>query len=139
MQPHELQHTRLPYLSLSPRVCSNSCPSLMSVIPSNKLIFYFPLLFLPSIFPRIRIFSNELALCIRCPKYWSFSFSISSSNEYSGLISFRIEWFELYCPGDSQEYSPAPQFESISSSSLSLLYGLTITSLHDYWKKHSFD
>ena len=67
--------------------------SVESVMPSNDLILCHPLLLLPSIFPRIRVFSNESALCIRWAKYWSFSFSISFSNEYSGLISFRIDWF----------------------------------------------
>ena len=62
---------------------------------SNHLVLCYPLLLLPSIFPSIRVFSNELALCIRWPKYWSFSFSISPSNEYSGLISFRMDWFDL--------------------------------------------
>ena len=66
-----------------------------SVMPTNHLVLCHPLLFLPSIFPRIGFFSNELALCIRWPKYWSFHFSISPSNEYSGLISFRIDWFDL--------------------------------------------
>ena len=66
-----------------------------SVMPSNHLILYWPLLLLPSIFPSIRVFSNELALCIRWPKYWSFSLSISSSNEYSGVISFRMDWLDL--------------------------------------------
>ena len=65
------------------------------VMPSNHLILCCPLLLLPSIFPRIRVFSNQLAVCIRWPKYWSFSFSISPSNEYSGLISFRIDWLDL--------------------------------------------
>ena len=77
---------------------SRSLPKLMSiesVMPSNQLLLYHPLLLLPSIFPSIRVFPNELALCIRWPKYWSFSFSISPSNEYSGLISFRIDWFDL--------------------------------------------
>ena len=69
--------------------------SIESVMPSNHLIICHPLLLLPSNFPRIRVFSNELALCIRWPKYWSFNFSISPSNEYSGLISFRIDWFDL--------------------------------------------
>ena len=69
--------------------------SIESVMPSNHLILCHPLLLLPSIFPSIRVFSNELALCIRWPKYWSFSFSISPSNEYSGLIFFRIDWFDL--------------------------------------------
>ena len=72
--------------------------SIELVMPSNHLILYCPLLLLPSIFPSIRVFSNESALCITWPKYWSFSFSISPSNEYSGLISFRIDWFDL-CAG----------------------------------------
>ena len=69
--------------------------SIESVMPSNHLVLYCPLLLLPSIFPRISIFSNELALCIRWPKYWNFSFSISPSNEYSELISLMIDWFDL--------------------------------------------
>ena len=69
--------------------------SIESVIPSNHFILYRPLLLLPSIFPSIRVFSNDSVLCIRWPKYWSFSFSISPSNGYSGLISFRIDWFDL--------------------------------------------
>ena len=69
--------------------------SMESVMPSNHLILYHPLLLLPSIFPSIRVFSNESVLHIRWPKYWSFSFSTSPSNEYSGLISFRIDWFDL--------------------------------------------
>ena len=92
-----------------------------------------------SIFPRIRVFSNESVLRIRWPKYWSFNFSISPSKEYSVLISFRINWFDLLADWDSQEFSPAPQLESINSSALSLLYGPTLTSVHDYWKNHSFD
>ena len=109
-------------------------------MPSNHLILFCPHLFLPSIFPSIRVFSNESALCIGWPKYWSFIFSISPSNEYSGLISFRIYWFDLLAVhGTLQESSPTPQFKSISSSILSLLYGPILTSIHDYWKKHSFD
>ena len=87
LQPHELQHARPPCPSPTPGVYSNSCPS-------NHLIFCC-LLLLPSIFSRIRVLSNELVLRIRWPKYWSFSFSISPSNEYSGLISFRVDWFDL--------------------------------------------
>ena len=90
---HGLQHARLPCPSLSPGVCSNS--SIELVRPSNHLILCRPLLLLPSIFPSIRVFSNESFLHIRWPKYWSFSFSISPSNEYSGLINFRIDWFDL--------------------------------------------
>ena len=73
--------------------------SIESVMSSNHLLLCRPLLFLLSIFPSIRVFSNELALCIRWPKYWNFSFSISPSSEYSGLISFRIDWFDLAVPG----------------------------------------
>ena len=96
--------------------------SIESVMPSNHLILCHPLL-LPSIFPSIRVFSNESALHIRWPKYWSFSFSISTSNYYSGLISFRVDWFDLFgVPRDSQESSPTPQFKRINSSVLSFLY-----------------
>ena len=79
--------------------------SIESVMPSNQLILCHPLL-RPSVFPSIRIFSNELALCIRWPKYWSFSFSISPSCEYSGLVSFRIDWFDLLAVQGTQESSP---------------------------------
>ena len=95
--------------------------SIESVMPSNHLILCCPLLLPPSVFLSIRVFSNESALHIRWPKYWSFSFSISPSNEYSGLISFRMDWSPC-CPRDSQESSPTPQFKSISSSVLSFLY-----------------
>ena len=99
-----------------------------------------PLLLLPSIFTSIRVFSNKWALRIRWPKDWRFSVSISPSNEYSGLISFRIDWFDLLAlQGNSQESSPALQFESINSLMLSLLYGPTLISLRDYWKNHNFD
>ena len=89
--PHGLQNDRLPCPSLSPGVCA--VMSIESMMPSNHLILCCPLLPLPSIFPSIRVFSNELALWIRWPKYWSFS--ISPSDEYSGLISFRTDWFDL--------------------------------------------
>ena len=107
------------------------------MMPSNHLILCHPLLLMTSILPSIRVFSNESVLCIMWPKYWSFSFSISPSNEYSGLISFRIDW--SCSTMDSQEFSPTPQFKSINSLVLSLLYGQSLTSLHDYWKNHSFD
>ena len=91
LRPHGLQHTRLPCPSLSPSLLK--LVSIESVMPSNHLILCCPLLLLPSILLSIRVFSNELALCIRWPKYCSFS--ISSSDKYSGLISSRIEWFDL--------------------------------------------
>ena len=93
MWPNGLQHARPPCSSSNPGVCSNS--STESVMPSNQLILCCPLLLLPSTFPSIKDFSNESVLCIRWPKYWSFSFSISLSNEYSGLISFRMDWLDL--------------------------------------------
>ena len=113
--------------------------SIESVMPSNHLIFCWPLLLQTSVFPSIRVFSNESLLPIRWPKYWSFSFSISPSNEYSRLITFGIDWFDLLAVQGTQESSPAPQFESINSSALSLFYGPALTSIHDYWKNHSLD
>ena len=95
LQPHGLQHARLPCPSPTPGAYSNSM-SIESVMPSNHLILCHPLLLLPSIFPSIRVFSNESVLCIRRPKYWSFSFSISPSNEYSGWVSFRMDWLDLF-------------------------------------------
>ena len=95
LRPHGLQHARPPCPSPAPRVLLKLM-SIELVMPSNHLILCHPLLLPPSIFPSIRVFSNELALCIRWPKYWSFSFNISPSNEYSGLVSFRMDW--LYLP-----------------------------------------
>ena len=89
--------------------------SVKSMMPSNHCIRCRPLLLLPSIFPSIRGFSKELALHIRWPRYWSLGFSISPSKEYSGLISFRVDWFDLFAVQVSQESSPTLQFESISS------------------------
>ena len=104
--------------------------SIESVMPFNHLILCRPLLLLSSIFPSIRVFSNESVLRIRWPKYWRFTFSISPSNEYSGLISFRMDWLDLPCsPRDSQESSPTPQFKSINSLVLSFLYGPILTSI----------
>ena len=115
--------------------------SIESVMPSNHLILCHPLLLLPSIFPSIRIFSNELALCIRWPKYWSFSFCISPSNDYSALISFRIDWFDLLAvQGILKSLLQHPSSKaSILRSSASFLYGPTLTSVHDYWKDHSLE
>ena len=110
-----------------------------SVMPSNHLILCCPLLFLSSIFPSIRVFSNESVLCIRWPKYWSFSFSISPSNEYSGLISFRINWFDLLAVQGTLKSLLQHTVQSINSLALSFLYGPTVTSIHDYWKNHTFD
>ena len=113
--------------------------SIESLMPSNHLIFCCPLLLLPSIFPSIRVFSSESALHIRWPKYWSLSFSISPSGEYSGLISFRVEWFDFLAVRGTLESSPIPHFKSTNSSALSFLYGPILTSIHDHWKNHSLD
>ena len=111
--------------------------SIESVMPFNHLILCHPLLLLPSILLSIRIFSNESALHIRWPKYWSLSFNICPSNEYSGQISFRMDWWSPCSPRDSQKSFPTPQFKSTNSSALSLLYSPTLTPIHDYI--HSFD
>ena len=110
-----------------------------SVMSSNHLILCLSLLLLPSIFPSIRVFSNESVLPIRWPKYWSFSFSISPSNEHSGVISFRKDWLDLPAAQGTLKSSATPQFKSIHSLALSLLYGPTLTSVHDYWGNYSFD
>ena len=109
------------------------------VMPSNHLILCHPLL-LPSIFPSIRVFSNESVLYIRWPKYWSFSFSKSSSNEYSGLISFRMDWLELLAvQGTLKSLLQHHSSKTLSSSVLSFLHSPTLTSIHDHRKNHSLD
>ena len=112
-----------------------------SVMLSNHLIRCRPLLLLPSIFPSTRVFSNESVLHIRWPKYWSFSFSITPSNAHPGLISFRMDQLDLLEVQGTfksllQHHSSKAQF---SSSALSFLYRPALTSIHDYWKNHSFD
>ena len=114
---------------------SQSLPKLMfieSVMPSNHLILFCSLVLPPSIFPSIRVFSNESVLPIRWPKYWSFSFSISLSNEYPGLISFRMDWLDLLVAQQTLESSPIPQFKSINSLVLRLLYSPNLTSIQDH-------
>ena len=101
--------------------------SIESVMPSNHFILYHPFLLLPLIFPSTRVFSNELALCIRWPKYWSFSISFSPSNEYLGLISFRMDWFDLLAVQGTLKSLLQPQFKRISFSVFTLLYGPTLT------------
>ena len=106
--------------------------SIELVLPSSHLILCHPLL-PPSIFPSIRVFSNESVLHIRWPKYWSFSFSMSPSNEYLGLISFRIDWFDLLAFQGTLKSLLQHQFKSIHSLAFSFLYSPTLTSTHDYW------
>ena len=137
-QPHELRHARPPCPSPTPGVHSDST-AIESVMPSSHLILCRPLLLLPPILPSIRVFSNESTLCMRWPKYWSFSFSIIPSKEIPGLISFRMDWLDLLGVQGSQESSPTPQFKSINSLVLSFLHSPTFTSIHDYWKNYSLD
>ena len=103
--------------------------SIESVVPSNHLILCRPFLLLPSNFLSIRIFSDESALHIRWPKYWNFNFSISLYNKYSGLISFRINWFDLLSVQETLKSPPSPQFKSISFLVLSFLYRPTLISI----------
>ena len=113
--------------------------SIESLMPSNHIILCHHLLLLTSVFPSIRVFSSEFVLCIRWPKYLSFSFSISLSNEYSGLISFRIDWFDfLVVQGLSRVFSNTTvQKYQFFHAQLSL--SPTLTSIHDHWKNHSLD
>ena len=107
---------------------------------SSHLILCRPLLLLPPIPPSIRVFSNESGLRIRWPNYWSFSFSIISSNEHPGLISFRMDWLDLLAvQGTLKSLLQYHKFKSINSSALSFLYSPTLTSIHDHWKNHSLD
>ena len=129
LQPRGLQHARLP--CPSPSISQNlfKFTSIKPLMPFNHVILCHPLLLPPSIFTSIRVFSNESVLHIRWPEYWSFSFSISPSNEHSGLISFRMDWLDLLSVQGTL---------SINSLVLSLLYRLTLTSICDYWKNHRF-
>ena len=135
--PHGLQHARLPCPLPTPRACSNSCPSsrwyrptiLSSIVPFSSCHQSCPALG-----------SFSMSQFFAWPKYWGFSFSISPSDEYLGLIFFRVRLVWSPCsPRDSQESSPTPQFKSINFSVLSFLYCPTLTSISDYWKNHSFD
>ena len=137
LQPYGLQHSRLPCPALTPEACSNSCPLSQwchptissSVIPFSSC--------LSSIFPSLRVFSNESVLCIRWPVYWSFSFSISLSSEYSGLISLRMDWLALFAVQGRLE--SLLQHHSSEAPALNFLYSPTLASVHDYWKNHGFD
>ena len=111
--------------------------SIESLMPSNHLALCRPFLLLPSIFPSIRVFSNESVLCIRWPKYWSLSFSISPSNEYSGLISFRMDWLDLLAVQGSLK--SLLQHHSSKASILQHSAFFIVQLSHDYWKNHSFD
>ena len=131
--------TQQAHLSFTKSQILHKFMSLESLMLSNHLILCWSILLWPLIFPSIRDFSTESALHVRWPKYWSFSFSISPFSEYSGLISFKIDCFDLLAFQGLQESSPAPLFESINSSVLCLLYCPALTSVHDYWKDHTLD
>ena len=134
--PHGLQHIRPPCPLPTPGVYSNSCSLSLWCHPTISSCH--PLLLLPSIFPSIRVFSNESVLRIRWPKYWGFSFSISPSNEYSGLISFRMDW--LYLLAVQGTLKSLLQHHSSKASILWCLafFIVQLSHPHDYWKNHSF-
>ena len=132
-----MQYTRLPCQSPIPGACSNSCPPNRWCHPaiSSSVILFSSYL---QIFLSIRVFSNESVLHIRWPKYWSFSFS--PSNEYSGSIPFRIDWFDLLVvQGTLKSLLQHHSSKAINSLALSLFFGPTLTSIHDYWRNHSFE
>ena len=112
--------------------------SIASVMPSNHLILCHPLLLSPSTFPSIRVFSNESVPHIRWPKYWSFTFSISPSNEYSRLISFRMDWLDLLAVQRTFK-TLLQQFKRINSLLLSFLDSPTLISIQGYWENHCLD
>ena len=140
LQSHGLQCARPPCLSPFSRSLLRLM-SIESVMPYNHLILCCPLLLLTSIFPSIMVFSSELALPIRWPKDWNFNVSISPSNEYSGLISFRIDWLDLLAgQGTLRSLLQHHNLKaSINSLVLTLIYGPTLTSIREYWKNHSSD
>ena len=145
---NSVQFFTAPWTAACQASLSITCPSptpgsCSHLYPSNRwchLILCHPLLLSPSIFPSIRVFSNESALRIRWPKYWRFSFSISPSNEYSGLISFRMDWFDLLAAQGTLKSLLQHHSSKVSAFlALSFLYSPTLTSIYDYWKNHSFD
>ena len=135
-QPHGLQHTKFPVPHHLPEFAQVHIVWISDAIQPSHLLL--PSSHFASIFPSIRVFSNESILRIRWPEYWSFSFGISPSKEYSGLISLRIDWFDLLAvQGILKSLLQTPQFKTISSLALNLLYGPILTSIHDYWKVYS--
>ena len=113
--------------------------SIESVMPSNHLILCHPLLLQPSLFPSRRVFSNESVLRIRWPKHWSFSFSISPSNEYSGLICFRMDWLEILAVQKTLKSLLQHHRSKASNLRHSAFFIVQLTSIHDYWKNQRFD
>ena len=134
-----MNHSTEASLSITNSRSSLRLTSIESVIPSDHLILCHPFLLQPSIFPSIRVFTNESVLRIRWPKYWRFSLSNSHSKKYSGFFSFRTDWFDVLAVQGTLKSSPTPQFKSINSSALSLLHSPTLTSIHDHRKNHGLD
>ena len=124
-------------LSITNSQSSLRLTSIESVMPSSHLTLCRPLLLLPPIPPSIRVFSNELNLCMRWPKYWSFSFSISPSNEHLGLISFRMDWLGLLAVQGLSRVFSNTTVQKHQFLVLSFLHSPTLTSIHDHWKNHS--
>ena len=133
LRPHGLQHTRPPCPSPTPGVYSNSCPLSQWCHPTISSCH--PLLLLPSIFPRIRVFSNESALRIRWPNDWSFSFNISPSNEYLGLISFRMDWLDLLAVQGTLKSLLQHHSSKASILWCSAFFIVQLSYPYDYWKK----
>ena len=129
----------IPGLPVHRQVPELTQTSIESVMPSNTSSSVVPFSPWVQSFPASRSFPKSWLYPFRWPKYWSFSLSFSPSNEYSGLISFRMDWLDLLLVQWTIKSSPTPQFKSISSSALSFLYSLTLTSIHDHRKNHSFD
>ena len=128
MRPHQPQHARPPCLLPAPG--SPKLMSIVSVMPTNHLILCRPLLLLPSVFPSIRVFSNESVLRMKWPKYWSFSFNINPSNEHPGLISFRMDWLDLFAVQGTLK--SLLQHHSSKASILQLLAFFTVQLSHPY-------
>ena len=138
LRPHGLQHARPPCPSPTPGI-HFKLMSIESVMPSSHLILCRPLLLLPPVPPSIRVFSSESTLCMRWPKYWSFSFSISPSKEFPGLISFRwIGWISLQSKGLSRAFSNTTLQKDQLFGTKPSLWSNSHTHRCDYWKNHSF-
>ena len=138
MIPWTASHQASPSFTISRNLLKFT--SIEPLMPSSHFILHHPLLLLPSIFPIIRVFSNESVLCIRWPKYWSFSFSISPSIEYSGLISFRMDWLDpLAVLGTFKSLLQHHSSEASILRHSAFFYRPTLTSICDYWKNHSFE
>ena len=138
LRPHEVQHVRPPCPSPTPEVHPNPHPLTWWCHPTISSCH--PLLLLPTIFPSIRVFSNESALRMRWPKYWSYSFNISPSNEHPGLTSFKMDWLDLLAvQGTLKSLLQYHSSKASISLALSFLYSPTVTSIHDHWINHSLD